>query len=255
MHYDWKLLAFFVRILLMCFVGIIIFMILFNRKKLFMAFKLIQPNNGIYHIGQCSKKIIWTLHYKYCCNFSWIKMKSIMFTMFFFRDGGTPICRWISSACQWTPFFYTDLTPNDPLFCSGHTQWPPFFHSCIEFCIHNCKFSCALHAFWEIYKFCGHFNTKFANNLQILHTKWPPIFGSPHRMTLFFQQNLTPNAPTFVLQVGTCTSLSYSRAPPPRVFWWIDRYLQLICNIPIVSSFKGKWRPFLPVGLVLSLHK
>ena len=152
-----------------------------------MAFKLIQPNNGIYHIGQCSKKIIWTLHYKYCCNFSWIKMKSIMYAMFFFWEGGTPICRWISSACQWTPFFYTDLTPNDPLFCSGHTQWPPFSTLVLNFAYTIANFRALCMHFEKLTNFV----VILTQNLQIIckfctlndppflgaHTEWPSFFN------------------------------------------------------------------------------
>ena len=46
------------------------------------------------------------------------------------------------------------------------------------------------------------------------HQKNPPCFWCPHRMTPFFDEILTPNAPYFRSPVGTCASLSYLSAPP-----------------------------------------
>ena len=86
----------------------------------------------------------------------------------------------------------------------------------------NCTFSHASHAFSEIYKSCGNFNIKFANfglnlhfcTLNDLHF-WESTSKkmSPHRMTPFFNQNLTPNAPYFRSPIGTCTSLLIFECP------------------------------------------
>ena len=88
-----------------------------------------------------------------------------------------------------------------------------------------CKFLHASGAFWEIFKFFSNLNKKFLLEITLLHTKWPPFWGStskkipcfwsPHRMTLFFQQNLTPNAPHFCSPVGTCTVTFIFEFPPP----------------------------------------
>ena len=127
------------------------------------------------------------------------------------------------SYTQWPPFFLSPHTLNDPLFPLScqilHTKW---------------KFLGASRAFWEIYQFWGNFDIKFTNfglklhfctlNDAFLHTKWPrfggfdikkDLFFQPTSNDPFFQRNLTQSAPYFRSPLGTCTSLLYSRAPPP----------------------------------------
>ena len=73
------------------------------------------------------------------------------------------------------PLYYADLTPNNPPFFFSPHPMTPFFSTFISILHTNCKF---LHAFWEIYQFCGNFNKKLANlglKLHFLHTKWPPF--------------------------------------------------------------------------------
>ena len=95
--------------------------------------------------------------------------------------------------------FYTDLKPNEP----------PSFLSPQYIKIAN---SHALRAFWEIFKFCGNSNKKFANlalklhfctpndtHFLGVHIKKDPIFGDYTEWPPFFNKILTPNAPTFVL--------------------------------------------------------
>ena len=127
------------------------------------------------------------------------------------------------------PLFYANHTPNDPFFLQS-TPNGPF---CNKFYIQNYKFLCALHAFCEIWKFCGNFNMKLVNyglKLQV-YTLHNPHFRSQHQKRPFkffffffffwartewrpfFNKILHENAPYFRSPVGTCMSLSYSSAP------------------------------------------
>ena len=63
-------------------------------------------------------------------------------------------------------------------------------------------------------------------------------------MTPFFQQNLTSNAPYFCSPVGTCTSLSYSSAPPQicvtsNQFFHFD---VTVCTTVQKSKYEGDQR-------------
>ena len=101
------------------------------------------------------------------------------------REGGSPICQWISSVIRPGPFFSTDLTPNDPLFYSVHTQWLLFFYFCIKFYYTNCKF-------WGIYQFYGNFSIKLANfglKLHFLHTEWQGVHNKKHPISLVPSMN------------------------------------------------------------------
>ena len=89
-----------------------------------------------------------------------------------------------------------------------------------------------------------------------LKKKKDHIFWSPHRMTPFFQRNLTLNATYFCSVVGTCTSLSYLSAPHP---WHIlcatfirgcKDFMQ-----KLVFSEKKNMKYILPTYTPVHLHK
>ena len=77
-------------------------------------------------------------------------------------------------------------------------------------------------AFWEIDIVCSNLTQNW--QIAFLHTKWHSFLGvhskknhiflEPTPNDPLFQWNFTPNAPYFRDPVGTCTSLSYSNAPP-----------------------------------------
>ena len=97
------------------------------------------------------------------------------------------------------PLFYADLTPNDPPFFPQSTPNDPFFPFLYQIQHTNCKFLHTSCAFWEIYKFCGSFNIKFAkfwlgvcikkDPISLEPTENDPLFSTWHRMlpTFLFQ--------------------------------------------------------------------
>ena len=108
------------------------------------------------------------------------------------------------------PLFYADLTPNDPpSFFSPHPM-TPFFPLLYQILHTNCKFS---HAFWEIYKFCGNSNIRFANfglKLHFCTLNDSHFWESTSKKILFFFAP-TPNDPLFSVKSYTkCPLLSFS---------------------------------------------
>ena len=78
---------------------------------------------------------------------------------------------------------YTQSTPNDPFFPLSYQ----ILHT-------NCKFSCDLHAFREIYKFCSNFNKKNANfglKLHLCTLNYPHFWGSTSKKIPIFGVNTT----------------------------------------------------------------
>ena len=124
-------------------------------------------------------------------------------------------------------FFMPILHPMTFFFFSLRSMWL-FFSTFVSYFTYKIIlkiqiFTCILRKIYIkmlrqfLHKIC-----KFWLEIEFLHTVWPLFLGahteknpqSPHRMTPFFQQNLKPNAPYFRSPLGTCTSLSYSSAPP-----------------------------------------
>ena len=170
--------------------------------------------------------------------------KVIPFVFFFFLfRGALPYVGGCQVHFNRPHFFWADLTPNDlPFFFSPHPITPffPLLHQILRT---NCKFLHTSHAFWKIYKFCDNFNINLANFSLKLHFStlndshfWEStskrilffvlfcfvlfcflfLFLSPHRVTPFFQWNLTPNAFYFRSPVGTVCHF-HILMPPPAV--------------------------------------
>ena len=98
------------------------------------------------------------------------------------------------------PLFYANLTPNDPPFSfSPHPVTPfSFFPLSYQILHTNSKFLHALHAFWEIYKFCGNFNIKLSNfdlKLHFCTLNDPHFCESTSKRSHFLEP--TPNDPFF----------------------------------------------------------
>ena len=119
------------------------------------------------------------------------------------------------------PFFTPILHPWPPFLFSPHPM-TPFFHFCIKFYI----------------QYCGYFNIKFANFGLKLHfctlnepylcestPKKTPYFCSPHRITpsLLLTKSYT-ECPYFSSPVGTYTSLSIIRVPPPPLILTLEHF-------------------------------
>ena len=108
----------------------------------------------------------------------------------------------------------------------------PFFPLLYQILHTNCKFSCGLCAFWEIYKFCGNFNTKFANfglKLHSLHTKWPPFLGVHNKKIKYFRaqtewpsffNEILHRMPPISFFIFKCPSSSVARAYQNGNFLW-----------------------------------
>ena len=95
------------------------------------------------------------------------------------------------------PFYTPILHLMTPPFLSPYSIFP-FFPPLYQILHKNCTFSRALRAFWEIYKFCGNFNIKFANfGLKLHFSHWmTPIFGSPHQKRSIFWGGGSPHGMT-----------------------------------------------------------
>ena len=147
-------------------------------------------------------------------------------------EHGGPICRWIGpiDCLSLDPFFYADLTPNDPFFLQS-TPSDPLFSTFVSNLTCKWQIFCTLSANFEKFKNfaailtytkqiwleIAFLHTEFPSFLEV-HTKKKTFFGfwSPHQMAPFFRRSLTPNAPYFH---SAHVRRFHIQVPPPPAKW------------------------------------